>query len=78
MTIVISKPSYSSQMTHELSRPRGAWAFHEFRRYHTRPLRLKWGPENVHFRKTHFWEPNINVRILTAQKMVQSSKNAEK
>ena len=47
-----------------LSSPRGALAFHELRRYHTRPLRLNWGPENVHFGKTHFWDPNINVRIF--------------
>ena len=84
-------------------RPRGLLAFHELRRYHTRPLRLNWGPENVHLGKTHFWDSNINVRILiffgkftelpgatfyvlsfplgylkTAQKTVQSSKNAEK
>ena len=30
------------------SSPRGALAFHESRRFHTRPLRLYWGPENVH------------------------------
>ena len=35
-------------------RPRRAWAFDELRRYHTRPLRLNKGPENVHFGKTHF------------------------
>ena len=35
-----------------LSSPRGAGAFHELRRYDTRPLQLNWGPENVHFRKT--------------------------
>ena len=29
----------------------------------TRPLRLNWGPEIVHFGKTHLWDPNINVRI---------------
>ena len=55
-------------------RPRGTWAFDELRRYPTRPLRFNWGPENVHFGKVHFWDPNINVRIFT----VQSSKNAEK
>ena len=48
-------------------RPRGARAFHELRRYHTRPLRLNWGPENVHFGKTHFWDLNINVRIYQVQ-----------
>ena len=46
-----------------LSSPRGAWAFHELRRYDTRPLQLNWGPENVYFRKTRFWDPNINVMI---------------
>ena len=25
-------------------------AFHKLRRYHTRPLRLNWGPKNVHFK----------------------------
>ena len=52
-----------------LSSPRGAWAFDELRGYHTRPLQLDWGPENVHFGKTHFRDPNIDAR---------SSKNAEK
>merc|ERR1712127_960450 len=47
-----------------LSSTREARAFHELRRYHTRPLRLNWGPKNVHFRKTQFWDPNINDRIL--------------
>ena len=27
-------------------------------------LRLKWGPKNVHFGRRHFWDLNINVRIL--------------
>ena len=30
----------------------------KLRRYHTRPLRLNWSPENV-----HFWDLNMNVRI---------------
>ena len=30
-----------------LSSPRGAWAFEELSRYHTRPLRFNWDPENV-------------------------------
>ena len=47
-----------------LSSPRGAWAFDEIRRYHTRPLRLNWGPENVHFGKTQFWDPNIHARFF--------------
>ena len=38
--------------------------FHELRRYYTRPLRLNWGPENVHFGKRRFWDLNINVRIF--------------
>ena len=33
------------------------------RRYHTRLLRLNWGPENVHFGKTHIRDPNISARI---------------
>ena len=45
-----------------LSSPRGAWAFDELRRYHTRPLRLNWGPENVHFGKTLFRDLNIDAR----------------
>ena len=40
------------------------WVFHELRRYHTRPLRLNWGPENVHFGETHFRDPNISVKIF--------------
>ena len=48
----------------DLSSPRGARAFPELRRYHTWPLRLNWGPENVHFGKRHFWDLNINVRIF--------------
>ena len=47
-----------------LSSLRGVRAFHELRRYHTRPLRLNWGPENVHFGKTHFRNPNIIVKIF--------------
>ena len=38
-----------------LSSPREARAFDELRRYHTRPLRLKWALENVHFGKKFFW-----------------------
>ena len=45
------------------ARSAAARAFNELRRYHTRPLQLDWGPENVHFRKTRFWDPNINVTI---------------
>ena len=29
----------------QLSSPREAQAFHELRRFHTRPLRLNWGPD---------------------------------
>ena len=46
-----------------LSSPRGAWAFDESRRYHTRPSRFNWGPENVHFGKTLFRDLNIDARI---------------
>ena len=48
----------------QLSSPREAQAFHKLRRYHTRPPRLNWGPKNVHFGKTRFWDPNINVKIF--------------
>ena len=48
----------------DLSSPRGAWAFDELRRYHTRPLRINWGPENVNFRKTYFREPNMDAKIF--------------
>ena len=47
-----------------LSSPRGARAFHELRRYHTRPSRFNWGPKNVHFGKTHFRDPNSNAEIF--------------
>ena len=30
--------------------------------YQAPPTQL--GPQNVHFRKWHFWDPNINVRIF--------------
>ena len=53
----------------ELSSPREARAFHELRRYHTRPLRFNWGPKNVHFGKTHFRDPNINVKIFFVENL---------
>ena len=50
ITVVnIVKATFTYRMPTNLSSPRGARAFHELRRYHTRPLRLNWGPENVHF-----------------------------
>ena len=52
------------RVQNKLSSPRGAWAFDELRRYHNRPLQLNWGPENVHFGKMHFRDPNINARIF--------------
>ena len=58
---------YLSSLREALAR-----AFHELERYHTRPFRLNWGPENVHFGKTHFWNPNINVRIFI---ILQNLKN---
>ena len=61
---VLAYHRYGVVGVHILSRPHGAWAFHELRRYHNRPLRLNWGPENVHFGKRHFWDLNINVRIF--------------
>ena len=39
-------------------------AFDELRRYHTRPIRLNWAPENVHFGKTYFKDPNIDAWIF--------------
>ena len=45
-------------------RPRRAWSFDELRRYHIRPSRFNWGPENVHFGKTHFRDLNINGRVF--------------
>ena len=45
-----------------LSSPHGAWAFYELRKYHTRPLRLNWGPKNVHFGKTFCLDQNFNAR----------------
>ena len=41
-----------------------AAAFHELRRYHTRPLRLSWSPENVHFGKRQFLDLYFNAWIL--------------
>ena len=65
MTIIIvycqSSHYYDLLNDSDLSSPRKARAFHELRYM---PLRLNWGPENVHFRKTQFWDPNINVRIF--------------
>ena len=29
-----------------------------------RPLRLNWGPNNVHFGQRHFMDPNIDTRIF--------------
>ena len=34
----------------------------KLRRYHTRPLRFSWDPENVHFGKTHLRDPNMDAR----------------
>ena len=56
-------------------RRRGAWAFHELRIYHTRPLRLNWGPKKLHFDKTQFWDPNINVRPKKRSKVKKTPKN---
>ena len=43
-------------------------AFHKLRSYHNRALWLNWGPENVHFEKTHFRNPNINASIFLCGK----------
>ena len=78
-------------MKNTLSSPRGAQAFHELRKYHTRPLRLNWDP-NINVRFFIFCVENLkNYQaqlfyvlsfplgyLKTAQKTVQSSKNAEK
>ena len=54
-------PSLSKDSFQYIKQCVGVWgaiyarAFHELRR---------WGPENVHFRKSRFWDPNINVRIF--------------
>ena len=50
-------------------RARGARAFDELRRYHTRPLQLNWGLKNVHFEETHFRDPNINARIFFVENL---------
>ena len=49
-------------------RPRGEWAFDELRRYHTRTLQLNWGPKNVHFGKTHFWDLNFDASFFFLNK----------
>ena len=36
----------------------------KLKRYHTRALRVNWGPKNVHFGKTQFSDLNINARIF--------------
>ena len=59
------------QLNQYLSSPRGAWAFDELRRYHTRPLRLNWGRENVYFGKNHFRDPNIDARVFKTPKIDQ-------
>ena len=46
-----------------LSSLREARAFNKLRRYHTRPSRFNWGPENVHFWKIHFRDLYISARI---------------
>ena len=72
-----------------LSSPSGVWGFDELRKYHTRPLRLNWGPKNVHFGNTHFWKfkelpgktfyvLRFPLQYLKKGQTVQSSKNAEK
>ena len=63
-----------TELDTKLSKPRKAWALEghpseapaltKLRRYHTRPNRFNWGPENVHFGKTYFRDPNIATRIF--------------
>ena len=43
---------------------RGPWAFDELRRYHTRPSRFSWCPENVHLGEKHFRDLNIDAKII--------------
>ena len=77
---IVSSPLYKYWSNIYLSSPRGARAFDELRRYHTRPLWLNWGPESVHFGKTHqcYYVLRFPLRYLkTAQKTVQSLKNLE-
>ena len=57
-----------------LSSPRGARAFDELRRYHTRPLRLNWGPENVHFGKTHSLDPHFDATAVPKNGQKKRSK----
>ena len=45
-------------------RPSKSRAFNESRRYHTRIIRLNWGPKNVHSWNTHFRDSNDDARIL--------------
>ena len=49
----------------KLSSPRGAWAFHELRRYHIRPIRFNWGLKSVHFGKMHFRDLNMALGFFT-------------
>ena len=59
-----------------LSSPRGAWAFHELRRFHTRPLQLNWVPKNVHFGKTPFFGPFLGTVVENeSHKRIAPGKN---
>ena len=64
MCLVLPQKRKEILVKNILSSPRGPWAFDELRRYHTRPLRLNWGPKNVHFGKTHFRDPDIDARVF--------------
>ena len=50
-----------------------ARAFDELRRYHTRSLRLNWGPENVHFGKMHFPDQNFDAMNFFPSKIPKNT-----
>ena len=59
-----------------------ARALNKLGRYHTRPSQFNWGPENLHFGKTHFKDQaqlfyvlNFSLQYLkTAQKLSKFEK----
>ena len=44
-------------------KPAQSAGFSRIKKIPYQPLRLNWGPENVHFGKKHLRDPNINARI---------------
>ena len=61
LIIILSSPR---EALASAGRARRAGAFDEVRRYHTRPLRLNKGPENLHFGKPQFLDLNFNAWIF--------------